>query len=820
MKHPLTIRLAPPVLALAALAVLSPEASAQFDAEVSQIHVTQAMQTGATPVTGARSTFVRVTTALTNPPTDPVRLDGVMRVYVNGVEVPESPVYSINGPYKARSSPNPANEDDTLNFRFLPPVANNVVLEVEINPAGPAFVPESNTANNIGATPSLHFQERAIVELAYVPIDYRPNGGGTPNLPSETLTRPGKGDNFVQGIFPVSDIEYHRTDVASKLWATPFNGSLNALLNSLAADHQLMNPAPDFLYGWLAGSAPSNGSTIFASRVAAGNTEPNRYQRTFAFLVTLNLFQSNNTALTGFLGVDVEHQLGQPQSNNLPVLKPPTLYDIRTAGKLTDEAWVEDGTYRFLFNDPFFAPGPAPVKAPAPALFVAGSWNTETGFVELSHVFDLPAGELSDPAQPHETAFLVRTYAGGDLVHELPIASGAQSDAPTALAPELPFSAVVPRGPTPIERLEITPASGVLARSLTLDRSPSAPVVGFTSVNKNTDLSSGRLRVAWSGTDADGDTLAYYVRYSSDGTRFTPLATGITVTSIEVDLTKLPAFVDGSGFFQLLASDGLNTTVVNSTPLFGSAQIYAAGGGNDPWVHVCTPDKNTVHAQGASVILHSSGWDLEDRALTGSSVVWSSDVDGPVATGRITSFAGFSVGTHQLTVTATDSDGQSSSDTVEIVVTGRSLPGSTATSIYCTAGTSASGCQAMISVTGTPSASSPSGFTLDAATVEGAKDGLFFYGTTGRKAGKWGGSSSYQCVIPPVQRAGFLSGVGTPGLCDGAFSQDLNTLWSSQPAKNPGAGAWVRAQCWYRDPLNTSNQTTSLSDAVEFPVLP
>ena len=68
-----------------------------------------------------------------------------------------------------------------------------------------------------------------------------------------------------------------------------------------------------------------------------------------------------------------------------------------------------------------------------------------------------------------------------------------------------------------------------------------------------------------------------------------------------------------------------------------------------------------------------------------------------------------------------------------------------------------------------------------------------------------------------------LPGIGTAGLCDGSFSQDLNALWCAtcpKPAKNPGAGAVVQAQLWYRDPLNTSNRTTSLSDAIEFLVNP
>jgi hypothetical protein len=54
---------------------------------------------------------------------------------------------------------------------------------------------------------------------------------------------------------------------------------------------------------------------------------------------------------------------------------------------------------------------------------------------------------------------------------------------------------------------------------------------------------------------------------------------------------------------------------------------------------------------------------------------------------------------------------------------------------------------------------------------------------------------------------------------DGSFAQDLNALWCPscpKPQKNPGAAAVVQAQLWYRDPLSTSNQTTSLSDAIEF----
>jgi hypothetical protein len=150
-------------------------------------------------------------------------------------------------------------------------------------------------------------------------------------------------------------------------------------------------------------------------------------------------------------------------------------------------------------------------------------------------------------------------------------------------------------------------------------------------------------------------------------------------------------------------------------------------------------------------------------------------------------------------------------------------PGCGTVTTYCTAGTSASGCRAALSASGVPSATASTGFVVSAGGVEGNKDALLFFGTSGRQANPWGNGTSFQCVVPPVKRGGLLDGAGTPGACDGTFAQDLNALWCAacpRPNHNPGAGALVQAQLWYRDPANTSNQTTSLSDALEFTVCP
>ena len=139
---------------------------------------------------------------------------------------------------------------------------------------------------------------------------------------------------------------------------------------------------------------------------------------------------------------------------------------------------------------------------------------------------------------------------------------------------------------------------------------------------------------------------------------------------------------------------------------------------------------------------------------------------------------------------------------------------------YCTPGTTANGCTAMISGAGDPSVSAGSGFVVSATAAEGNKQGLFFFGPNGRQANAWGNGTSFQCVAPPVKRSPVQTSTGTNNNCDGTFSLDFNDLIATFPAKAPPTGSLVQIQCWFRDPANTSNQSTSLSDALEFMLCP
>ena len=323
--------------------------------------------------------------------------------------------------------------------------------------------------------------------------------------------------------------------------------------------------------------------------------------------------------------------------------------------------------------------------------------------------------------------------------------------------------------------------------------------------------------------------------------------------------------IDGT---RLIVGDPATQTYQSVEGGYGSAEIltYAAGAlTSEGFVIDFLGDKNDEF--GYSVVAGSPGanrvfvfdfngsfWEehsqLKDPA---GDVGWSAAIDGDKiligspgknsSTGRASLFVR-SQNVWNLTATVTASDGAPGDRFGEVVaLDGTSVaavapqadglsPDSGATYLfglhddaeaYCSAGTSALGCQAALSASGLASASSGSGFTVTATGVEGGINGLYFFGQNGRQANPWGNGTSLQCVIPPVKRAGLLLSTGTPGLCDGSFSQDLNARWCPtcpKPGQAPVPGTELQVQLWYRDAASTSNQTTGLSDALGVGVCP
>jgi len=138
--------------------------------------------------------------------------------------------------------------------------------------------------------------------------------------------------------------------------------------------------------------------------------------------------------------------------------------------------------------------------------------------------------------------------------------------------------------------------------------------------------------------------------------------------------------------------------------------------------------------------------------------------------------------------------------------------------IYCTAKANSLGCTPAIGYSGLPSTSNPSPFDITAIQVINNKNGIFFYGLSGRHNLPFQGG--ILCVKPPTKRTPVQNSSGNPPPpdCSGTFSFDFNAWMQGGSDPNLAVGVQVNGQYWYRDPASPS--TTGLTDAIEFTVRP
>lgn len=104
--------------------------------------------------------------------------------------------------------------------------------------------------------------------------------------------------------------------------------------------------------------------------------------------------------------------------------------------------------------------------------------------------------------------------------------------------------------------------------------------------------------------------------------------------------------------------------------------------GQPPVATISSPPDGASFARGEAVSFAGSGVDPEDGTLPGSSLAWTSSLDGSLGTGTSFSHSGLSVGTHEIELTAVDSDGRtgSTSRTIAIASASNASPSATITS--------------------------------------------------------------------------------------------------------------------------------------------
>jgi hypothetical protein len=522
--------------------------------------------------------------------------------------------------------------NQTLNFEVpFSWLTGDVRLEVEVN--HDKSVTESNYNNNV-ASVNVHFWPSGGLRIAWMPIHYTPAGYTGPTDPTARIAQ---GDAWLKTTWPLSHsrVQYYpwpgityRENVNEGWGATHLIQYVDRLLRLSQAQ-----PPPDHVYGWLPGGVyEGNGLGYLPGQAAFGNDTDGRWRRTFAHELGHNRHLGHWDAMIAWHGFDVAAR----------EVKVETKLDFMVPGRLESEAWIAPGTYIYLYDHMNMAS----LQSAAPAAVEADEYLLGSGLINQNGTGSLDTfyrQVQTDPLPnpPEGTAYCLELLGAGSAVlasqcFDLSFDYG-DSTTPMTTAP---FALSVPYSSLTTQIVLRSGATVLASRAV----SSHAPTVSVSSPGGDVVKT-----LNWTAGDLDGDVLTYSVMYSPDNKgSWYALATDLTQASYSLDTSVLPGGT--TAYVRILASDGVNTGQGDAGPF--------AVGDKQPGAVINAPADLAVYPPGENVLFAGDGFDLEDGSLPEGSLTWSSDMDGPLGSGRTLERSDLSEGKHTITLDVSDSQGK------------------------------------------------------------------------------------------------------------------------------------------------------------------
>jgi hypothetical protein len=379
-----------------------------------------------------------------------------------------------------------------------------------------------------------------------------------------------------------------------------------------------------------------------------------------------------NGSIGGFLGtsvVDVQGLDAGDASLDLPLALNDWRagwHDVMTYCRYQ---WMSDYTYRGILQnlcagDPDNCPDHAlfgvrprrPEGPPGPlrglAISIAGKLTLPNGKLALDPLWARKGLTPTEPDPGSAYAIELRG-AGGRVLVRHPFEPQEQSD-PAGPGGARALIHEVVRFPAATKRIVVLRGNQVLASR---NVSSHAPKVRLLAPNGGNVLED-QVRVRWRSSDADRNRRWYTLLYTPDGLNFVPVATGITRTSLTVDLTTLPG--GSRARFEVITTDGVRTASDRSDRTF-TVPV------KPPRVSIATPADETEVVEGQPITFVGHAFDLQDGPLVPSQLEWRSSLQGMLGSGP-TITPSLQPGTHVITLVGTNDAGESSSARVTVIV--------------------------------------------------------------------------------------------------------------------------------------------------------
>jgi hypothetical protein len=187
----------------------------------------------------------------------------------------------------------------------------------------------------------------------------------------------------------------------------------------------------------------------------------------------------------------------------------------------------------------------------------------------------------------------------------------------------------------------------------TVKASRHAPTVKISKLK----MKGGEAKVRWRSRDRDGGRRTHSVLYSADGKEYLPVAAGLRGKSYSVDLSELPG--GKKARIRVVANDGVLTGAATSKTF--KVPVKA------PEVSILAPAPGAAFDADDQIQLSASVDDLQDNDFAAKDIVWRSDKQGELGTGPDL-LTRLDAGTHEITVTATNSGKKSGSASIRLEV--------------------------------------------------------------------------------------------------------------------------------------------------------